>query len=82
MKSAASVWREGRLVAARNGRLRAAYGAGTAATIAHIASIAFGDDSLRMWRTGRIANIVVRNWMISVVVAWSIADYGWMVPVG
>lgn len=70
------------LVAARNGRLRAAYGAGTAATIAHIASIAFGDEvfSLPNVEDRKIANLVGTK--LDDIRRGRITDpYGWMVPV-
>jgi len=70
------------LVAARNGRLRSAFGAGTAATIAHIASIAFGDEEFVLPEVAQreLANKVGAR--LDGIRRGKIADpYGWVVPV-
>jgi len=70
------------LVAARNGRLRSAFGAGTAATIAHIASIAFGDEEFVLPEVAQreLANRVGAR--LDGIRRGKIADpYGWVVPV-
>ncbi len=71
------------LLAARNGRLRAAYGAGTAATIAHISNITFGDEetfSLPNVEERKIANLIGEK--LDAIRRGRIADpYGWIVPV-
>lgn len=70
------------LVAARNGRLRSAFGAGTAATIAHIASIAFGDEEFVLPEVAQreLANRV-GNRLDDIRRGRSADPYGWMVPV-
>lgn len=70
------------LVAARNGRLRSAFGAGTAATIAHIASISFGDEEFELPEVAlrQLANKV--GGKLDDIRRGKIADpYGWLVPV-
>jgi branched-chain amino acid aminotransferase len=70
------------LVAARNGRLRSAFGAGTAATIAHIATIAFGEEEFTLPDIAQreLANKVGAK--LDGIRRGVIADpYGWMVPV-
>ena len=69
-------------VAARNGRLRSAFGAGTAATIAHIQSIAFGDALYELpdVSTRELANRIGKK--LDDIRRGRIADpYGWVVPV-
>ncbi len=69
-------------VAARNGRLRSAFGAGTAATIAHIQSIAFGDAVYELpdVSTRELANRIGKK--LDDIRRGRIADpYGWVVPV-
>jgi branched-chain amino acid aminotransferase len=71
------------LEAARSGRLRSAFGAGTAATIAHVRSIAIGDEvfELPAQETREIADAVERK--LDDIRRGRAADpYGWMVPVG
>jgi branched-chain amino acid aminotransferase len=68
--------------AARNGRLRSAFGAGTAATIAHIATIAFGDEEFTLPEIAerRLANQVGQR--LDDIRRGRVADpYGWLVPV-
>lgn len=70
------------LLAARNGRLRAAYGAGTAATIAHISSISFGDESFSLpsVKERKLANTIGEK--LDGIRRGRIADpYGWNVLV-
>ncbi len=69
--------------AARNGRLRSAFGAGTAATIAHIATIAFGDEEFTLPEIAerRLANLVGQR--LDDIRRGNTPDpYGWLVPVG
>ena len=69
-------------IAARNGRLRSAFGAGTAATIAHIQSIAFGDMVYELpdVSTRELANRIGKK--LDDIRRGRIADpYGWVVPV-
>ncbi len=69
-------------VAARNGRLRSAFGAGTAATIAHIQSIAFGDAVYELpdVSTRELANRIGQK--LDDIRRGRVADpYGWVVPV-
>jgi branched-chain amino acid aminotransferase len=68
--------------AARNGRLRSAFGAGTAATIAHIATIAHGDEEFTLPDVAerQLANTIGAR--LDAIRRGSMADpYGWMVPV-
>lgn len=68
--------------AAREGRLRSAFGAGTAATIAHIQSIAWGDEvfELPAIETRTIANHL--GSILDDIRRGRRADtHGWMVPV-
>lgn len=66
--------------AARNGRLKEAFGAGTAATIAHIASIASGDEVFTLPSGGDMSNDIAET--LDSIRRGRIADpYGWMVPV-
>lgn len=70
------------LIAARNGRLRSAFGAGTAATIAHIASISFGEEEFELPGIAlrQLANKV--GGKLDDIRRGRIADpYGWLVPV-
>lgn len=70
------------VVAARNGRMRSAFGAGTAATIAHIASITFGDEEFTLPEIAQreLANKVGQR--LDDIRRGNVADpYGWMVPV-
>lgn len=69
-------------VAARNGHLRSAFGAGTAATIAHIKSIAFGDKVYELPDVAQreAANSIGQR--LDGIRRGKIADpYGWVVPV-
>lgn len=69
-------------VAARNGRLRSAFGAGTAATIAHIQTIAFDDATFDLpgVETRELANRIGKK--LDDIRRGRIADpYGWVVPV-
>lgn len=69
-------------VAAKNGRLRSAFGAGTAATIAQISSISFGDEefSLPNVEERKISNEV--GMTLDGIRRGRIPDpYGWIVPV-
>jgi branched-chain amino acid aminotransferase len=69
-------------LAARNGRLISAFGAGTAATIAHIASIAFGDEEFKLAEVSerKLANHVGQ--VLDDVRRGRRADpHGWIVPV-
>lgn len=69
-------------VAARNGRLRSAFGAGTAATIAHIQSIAFDDAvyDLPDVSTRELANRIGQK--LDDIRRSRVPDpYGWVVPV-
>ncbi len=69
-------------LAARNGRLISAFGAGTAATIAHIASIAFGDQEFKLAEVAerKLANRVGQ--VLDDVRRGRRADpHGWIVPV-
>ncbi|MEZ4738092.1 MAG: branched-chain amino acid aminotransferase [Flavobacteriales bacterium] len=69
-------------VAAKNGRLRSAFGAGTAATIAQISSISFGDEefSLPNVEERKISNEV--GVTLDGIRRGRIPDpYGWIVPV-
>lgn len=68
--------------AARNGRLRSAFGAGTAATIAHIRTIAFDDAEFELpdVETRELANRIGRK--MDDIRRGRVADpYGWVVPV-
>ncbi|MBX2972571.1 MAG: branched-chain amino acid aminotransferase [Flavobacteriales bacterium] len=68
--------------AARNGRMRSAFGAGTAATMAQIATIAYGDEEFTLPETAerRLANQVGRR--LNEIRRGIVADpYGWLVPV-
>lgn len=68
--------------AARNGRLRSAFGAGTAATIAHIAKIAFGDEEFELPEIPerKLANQVGQR--LDDIRRGRVPDpYGWLVPV-
>lgn len=70
------------LQAARKGTLRSAFGAGTAATIAHIQSIAFGDEVFELPDVAKreTANRIGKT--LDDIRRGRIADpYGWMVPV-
>ncbi|HRH69005.1 MAG TPA: branched-chain amino acid aminotransferase [Flavobacteriales bacterium] len=70
------------LVAARNGRLRSAFGAGTAATIAHIASISFGEEEFELPQVAQreLANKIGAK--LDGIRRGTIPDpYGWMVRV-
>ncbi len=69
--------------AARNGRLRSAFGAGTAATIANIASIAYGDEEFELPEVAvrKLANLVGRR-LDAIRRGVERDPYGWMVPVG
>ena len=70
------------VAAARNGRMISAFGAGTAATIAHIQSIAFEDEVFELPDLEKriTANRIGRT--LGDVRRGHIADpYGWMVPV-
>ncbi|MBK6342505.1 MAG: branched-chain amino acid aminotransferase [Flavobacteriales bacterium] len=69
-------------VAARNGRLRSAFGAGTAATIAHIQTIAFDDATYDLpgVETRELANRIGKK--LDDIRRGRVADpYGWVVPV-
>lgn len=69
--------------AARNGKLRSAFGAGTAATIAHIQSIAFGDEVFELpdVATRELANRIGNR--LDDIRRGRVDDaFGWMVPVG
>lgn len=69
-------------VAAKNGRLRSAFGAGTAATIAHIQSIAFNNAvyDLPDVSTRDLANLVGTK--LDDIRRGRIADpYDWVVPI-
>lgn len=69
-------------VAARNGRLRSAFGAGTAATIAHIQTIAFNDAEYELpgVETRELANRIGKR--LDDIRRGQAADpYGWVVPV-
>lgn len=68
--------------AARNGRLHSAFGAGTAATIAHISKLAFGDEEFNLpaVEDRKIANQVGKR--LDDIRRGRVADpYGWVVPV-
>lgn len=68
--------------AARNGRLRSAFGAGTAATIAHIQTIAFDDAEYELpgVETRALANRIGQR--LDDIRRGRVADpYGWVVPV-
>ncbi|MBK9273136.1 MAG: branched-chain amino acid aminotransferase [Flavobacteriales bacterium] len=68
--------------AARAGKLRSAFGAGTAATIAHIATIAHGDEvfELPIVEERTVANDIGRT--LDDIRRGRVSDpYGWMVPV-
>lgn len=68
--------------AARNGRLRSAFGAGTAATIAHIAKIAFGDEEFELPEIPerKLANQVGQR--LDDIRRGRVPDtHGWLVPV-
>ncbi|MBL7951504.1 MAG: branched-chain amino acid aminotransferase [Flavobacteriales bacterium] len=70
------------VVAARNGRMRSAFGAGTAATIAHIASITFGDEEFTLPEIAQreLANKVGQR--LDDIRRGNVTDpYAWMVPV-
>ena len=70
------------VAAAREGRMRSAFGAGTAATIAHIATIAHGDEvfELPSLEKRTVANDIGRT--LDDIRRGRTADpYGWMVPV-
>lgn len=69
-------------VAARNGRLRSAFGAGTAATIAHIKTIAINDGVYELPDVGTrlLANQIGSR--LDDIRRGRVADpYGWVVPV-
>ena len=69
-------------LAARNGRLRSAFGAGTAATIAQIASITFGDEEFSLPSVDErlLTNSIGDT--LDGIRRGRIADpYGWLVPV-
>lgn len=69
-------------VAARNGRLRSAFGAGTAATIAHIQAIAFNDAVYELpgVETRELANRIGAR--LEDIRRSRVADpYGWVVPI-
>jgi branched-chain amino acid aminotransferase len=69
-------------IAARNGRLRSAFGAGTAATIAHIQAIAFDDGVYELpgVETRELANRIGKR--LDDIRRGREADpYGWVVPV-
>ncbi|MCB0771467.1 MAG: branched-chain amino acid aminotransferase [Flavobacteriales bacterium] len=69
-------------VAAKNGRLHSAFGAGTAATIAHISNIAFGDEKFELPNVAdrKISNTVGEK--LDAIRRGRIPDpYGWIVPV-
>lgn len=68
--------------AARNGTLKEAFGAGTAATVAHVASIAFGEDvfSLPPVEERTVANGIAAR--LDDIRRGRVADpYDWVVPV-
>lgn len=70
------------LQAARSGTLRSAFGAGTAATIAHIQSIAIGDEVFELTDVSKreIANAIQEG--LDDIRRGRVSDpYGWMVPV-
>jgi len=70
------------VTAARNGSLKEAFGAGTAATVAHIASIAYGDEvfTLPGMDERTTANSIAQR--LDDIRRGHVADpYGWMVPV-
>lgn len=69
--------------AARNGRLRSAFGAGTAATIANIASIAYGDEEFELPEVAvrKLANHVGKR-LNDIRRGIAPDPYGWLVPVG
>jgi branched-chain amino acid aminotransferase len=70
------------VAAARNGHMRSAFGAGTAATIAHIASITFGEEEFTLPDVAQreLANRVGQR--LDDIRRGNVADpYGWMVPV-
>lgn len=69
-------------IAARNGRLRSAFGAGTAATIAHIQAIAFDDAvyELPVVETRELANRIGKR--LDDIRRGRVDDpYGWVVAV-
>jgi len=69
-------------LAARNGRLRSAFGAGTAATIAQIASITFGDEEFSLPSVDErlLTNSIGET--LDGIRRGRVADpYGWLVPV-
>jgi branched-chain amino acid aminotransferase len=69
-------------VAAKNGRLHSAFGAGTAATIAHISSIAFGDEKYELpsVEDRKISNAVGQK--LDAIRRGRMPDpYGWIIPV-
>ena len=70
------------LAAARNGTLRSAFGAGTAATIAHISTMAFGEETFELPAIGERAVANRIGEVLDGIRRGRIADpYGWMVPV-
>lgn len=69
--------------AARNGRLHSAFGAGTAATIAHIAKLAYGKEEFDLPAIAdrKLANLVGTR--LDDIRRGRVPDpYGWLVPVG
>lgn len=70
------------LTAARKGTLRSAFGAGTAATIAHISTMAFGEEQFELPSIGERAVANRIGEVLDGIRRGRIEDpYGWMVPV-
>ncbi|MEZ4806509.1 MAG: branched-chain amino acid aminotransferase [Flavobacteriales bacterium] len=70
------------LEAGRSGKLLSAFGAGTAATIAHIQSIACGDEVFELPDVSKRETANTIGKVLSDIRLGRVADpYGWMVPV-